>query len=148
MSFLCRTARIGECCCFESGSICDISQQGIFSQRFRSRDQFKGIPLKDDFDRANKIIASVWSLTQTEGASVGESDVAKLLNVTRSRLVQMVRTQSALEHIQSIDDLQSIMELNGTAQATVERRTPEWLEANGAYLDELRVRLSFEDRII
>lgn len=74
-----------------------------------------------------------------EGAAIGGSDAEALLQVAKLHLdfrhstsaPDHHRTRMALEPIQSMDDIRHILGRNGTAQATVEARSADWLEENG-----------------
>jgi hypothetical protein len=52
------------------------------------------------------------------------------------------RTMSALKQVTTLAELGHVMERNGTAEATVERRSTEWLEENGFCQDHLYVNRS------
>jgi hypothetical protein len=97
--------------------------------RFLGRKEYNDVPMREHFEEANDILAAVWSMAFLDGASINEDDDATLLRVIREHLVSRDRhrTRSALGAV----DLQHIVARNGTAQATVGSRSPEWLEENG-----------------
>jgi hypothetical protein len=103
--------------------------------RFLGRKEYNDVPMREHFEEANDILAAVWSMAFLDGASINEDDAATLLRVTREHLISRDRhrhrTRSALEAVTSLNDLQHIVARNGTAQATVGPRSPEWLEENG-----------------
>ncbi len=76
------------------------------------------------------MLASVWSTSQLDGAKLDEKQTIALLNVIKQTIVR-TRTRSALDTIQSFSDLQLAIERNGTAEATMEVRSPEWFEEHG-----------------
>ena len=82
-------------------------------------------------------MSSLWSTwTQWNGSnSVVKNDcsMAILLNLTRQRLVRDVRTQTALSSINSVQDIARVMERNGTALATIEPKSTDWLEKHGEF---------------
>jgi hypothetical protein len=121
------------------GIICIVSTKGTsltrnVLSRWLGRPQFAEVPMKKNFDEAGGILASVWSLLASiEAAAIKEKDISTLLRLIRDRLIDptLIRTKSALNGVQSIDDLQHAFGRNGTARATVQARSPEWLDENG-----------------
>ena len=59
--------------------------------------------------------------------------VEGLLQTIREHVLKIDhhRTRMALSAIQTLDDLRNVLERNGTAAATVEAKSSEWLEENG-----------------
>ena len=76
------------------------------------------------------MIASVWSTSQLEEAKLDSEQTIALLNVIKQSVVG-TRTRAALDTIQSFSDLQLAIERNGTAEATMQIRSPEWFEEHG-----------------
>jgi hypothetical protein len=99
--------------------------------RFLGRPAFDDVPLTEDWHVANLILSSMWSLSNLEGAQLSDKQILELLKVVKERVVDRHRTKMALETVTSIADLNHVLERNGTAQATMEVRTPEWLEEQG-----------------
>ena len=104
--------------------------------RFSQREEFSKVPLSENYQEANKIVSSLWSLTQFDGfgSTLSSDDLSTLLNFTRLKLVKNSRTQSALTRIASFQDLEQVVMLKGSAKATVKPRTTEWLEKHGESL--------------
>jgi hypothetical protein len=50
------------------------------SRRFRNRDDYSDVPLKAHFRRANKVLASIWSMLTLEGASLFHADLVLKAN--------------------------------------------------------------------
>ena len=76
------------------------------------------------------MLASVWSISQLEEAKLDSEQTIALLNVIKQSVVG-TRTRTALDTIQSFSDLQLAIERNGTAEATMDVRSPEWFEEHG-----------------
>lgn len=98
------------------------------SQRFTARAQFEDVPLTSSWKSANDIVASVWSMSQLETQKLEEHEMMGLLDAVKGSLVGDHRTKMALGSVSSIAH---VMERNGTAQATMQKRTPEWFKENG-----------------
>jgi hypothetical protein len=107
--------------------------EALLLLRFLGRKEYNDVPMRQHFEEANDVLAAVWSMAFLDGASINEADTATLLRVIREHLVSRDRhrTQSALGAVTSFGDLKHIVARNGTAQATVGPRSPEWLEENG-----------------
>lgn len=99
--------------------------------RFVQRKQFNDVPLKKHFMHANDILAAIWSLVALDDAAVQGRNIPILLQVIRDRVIDQPRTRSALSSIKTPDDLRHIVGRNGTAQATVEAKSINWLEKYG-----------------
>jgi hypothetical protein len=101
--------------------------------RWLGREHFSAVPLKNNFAEADAILAAVWSLASIEAAAMKEKDIPTLLKLIRDRLIDPthIRTKSALNVVQSFDELQHALERNGTAKSTVQARSSEWLDENG-----------------
>jgi hypothetical protein len=76
------------------------------------------------------MLASVWSTSQLQEAKLDNQQTIGFLNVIKESVVGS-RTRSALDTIQSFSDLQTAIDRNGTAEATMEVRSPEWFEEHG-----------------
>lgn len=111
---------------------------------FRVRDQFADVPLLENFREANGIVASVWALLATGNFSNEEEFISTYLPLMQDHFVDKSnkRTMSALKQVTTLAELGHVMERNGTAEATVERRSTEWLEENGFCQDHLYVNRS------
>ena len=103
--------------------------------RFRSRETFANVPLKGNFEEANTLLASIWSMINLEGASLTEADATLFLSILRERVVKLdrTRTRSALMPVRNSKDLEHVIGRNGTALATVEARSPQWFEDYGTF---------------
>lgn len=109
---------------------------------FRHRAKFANVPQLENFMQANAILASVLALLHTGAIEKDESFVANFLSLIRDHFVETEnkRTLSALSAVQTLDDLRHVLTRNGTAEATVEARSQEWLEANGYCQDHIFVK--------
>lgn len=109
--------------------------------RFLQRKDFDGMPLKDNFHQADNIIALLWSMLTLEGASLQKHHLKLLLEFFQRYLVQNRRTRTALSAIESFEDIQRVFDRNGTAMATIEPRSNDWLEDNGRMFHVLYLSL-------
>jgi hypothetical protein len=100
------------------------------------------VPLEDDYDCVDEIVGSVWSLLNTEGASIDPDTVQDLMATLTNSFVHDIRTQVALKNVADMKGLQHVVARNGTAKATVERRSQEWFDENGYCLDHIYVKNS------
>jgi hypothetical protein len=100
------------------------------------RREFNDVPLKRNFKEADVILASIWSMLGLDGSSLRIEAVNGLLQIIRDQIVRADRhrTRMALAAIQTFDDLARVIDRNGTAEATVEAKTSEWLDNNGALI--------------
>ena len=124
-------------CCWDCGS----SYRPFFSLihflvyfllfRFLQREDFNDVPLKENFHQADQIIALLWSMLTLEGASLQRHHLTRLLEFFQRYLVQNRRTRTALLAMESLEDIQRVFDRNGTAMATIEPRSNDWLEDNG-----------------
>lgn len=67
-------------------------------------------------------------MSQLETQKLEEHEMMGLLDAVKGSLVGDHRTKMALGSVSSIAH---VMERNGTAQATMQKRTPEWFKENG-----------------
>ena len=101
------------------------------NDRFEHREEFKDLPLKRDFAVADRVVSSLWSTTVQKGAQVTDRNVAGLLKVVKETVISHPRPKKALDSFPTMDEVRLAFEKEGTAQTTVDPRTPEWLEENG-----------------
>ena len=66
-----------------------------------------------------------------EGASLQKDTVEEVIKIFQNHVVQGLRTRNVLAAFKSLDDIQHVINRNGTAMATTEPRSNEWLEKNG-----------------
>uniref|UniRef100_A0A7S1GRS0 SET domain-containing protein n=1 Tax=Cyclophora tenuis TaxID=216820 RepID=A0A7S1GRS0_CYCTE len=110
-------------------------------QWFEDRAQFADVPLSNNFIAANRVAASLWQLTALDGGlNAGQTE--DLMSTIRESFVGEHRTKMALSQIEQIDDLKVVLERNGTAQATVKKRSQEWFDKHGQCLDHIYVKAS------
>jgi hypothetical protein len=95
---------------------------------------FSNVPLEENYIQANNLLASIWSLASIHDVGLTEMQWKDLLELTLSDVVVENRTRAALRGVTTLDDLQHIVNLNGTAQSTAEHKTQEWFEAKGKKL--------------
>lgn len=100
------------------------------------------MPLEENFFDVDRIVASVWSLLNLEGASVDEAVIPGLLSTIQRHFVSKHRTKMALNPIQDVAALKALISRNGTAMATTIPRSQEWLETNGYCMDHIYVKES------
>lgn len=108
---------------------------------FRYRPNLKDVPLSENFRRANFVVASIWtflSINQVDDAIIF---FASLLSIIKERFVEKTdaRTSSVFKGINVIQDFYQIIERGGTAEATVQVRSEDWLARNGYCLDHIYV---------
>ena len=108
---------------------------------FHYRPGFKYVPLTENFERANYLVASVWAFLLSSRVNNMTIVVASLLRAIRESFVDNidVRTASVLNDINTFEDLEDIMAGGGTAKATVQVRSHDWLSNNGHCLDHIYV---------
>lgn len=104
---------------------------------FRSRKHLGSVPLSANYLEANRIVASLMSLTFTEGSSLSGEELTALLDLVKTSVVEQEKTSVVLASIKTPEDLRQIMSKNGTAEATVEKKSLEWLEENGYCTDHI-----------
>lgn len=100
-------------------------------RRFTSRTIFKDVALAEHYNQANSLLSSIWSLTSVEGTEFSEIQGQDMLKLAKANLVHEHRTKMALRSITSLDDIQHVINRNGTAQTTVEQRSLDWFEKHG-----------------
>ena len=100
--------------------------------RFRERAQFSDVPLEANYKEANNVVSSIWQLSNIEGG-LDEQETEHLLKTAQSSFVSGHRSRMALNPIDSFAELAHVLNRNGTAQATMERRSQEWFDEHGAY---------------
>ena len=108
---------------------------------FHYRPGFKSVPLSENFERANYVVASFWALLMNTRVNNMTTFVTQLLRVIRESFVDILdlRTGSVLKDINALKDLQHIMARSGTAEASVQVRSDDWLSHNGYCLDHIYV---------
>ena len=107
----------------------------LFPCRFVHRPKFRDVPLKENFNITDDILASVWAMSSIDGASIQSNGTEKLLQVIRESVVPAdhYRTRTAVGAVKTLEDLSHVLNRNGSAAATVEAKSAEWLEENGTY---------------
>ena len=100
-------------------------------RRFTSRTIFRDVALAEHYNQANSLLSSIWSLISVDGTEFSEIQGQDMLKLAKSNLVHEHRTKMALRSITSLDDIQHVINLNGTAQTTVEQRSMDWFEKHG-----------------
>jgi hypothetical protein len=108
---------------------------------FRHRPIFKDVPLAESFRRANHVVASIWAFISINRVNEAAFLSEALLRQVRNNFVDEIdlRTATVLRNINTIEDLQRIIARSGTAEATVEARSDDWLARNGYCLDHIYV---------
>lgn len=101
---------------------------------FTGRVQFNDVPVRKNWLEANRIFASLWSLFGPEYSELNEQEVMSLLDIIKRGLVYEHRTRMALDTVHNMKELIHVIERNGTAQATMQRRSQEWFEKHGMFL--------------
>lgn len=114
---------------------------------FDHRPYLTGVPRSINYKGANSIVASVHGLTFGEEPALDtEEQVSDLLAIARDGIVLHQRTKTIINTIQTLNDVKRIVAVNGTAEATSEKRSLEWLEENGQCLDHIYVKESGIDQ--
>lgn len=101
--------------------------------RFLTRDDFADVPLKINWEEANTVLASIWSMSRLQRAELDAHQTMKFLDLVKNTLIDKHRTLMALESVGSIDDLRRVVARNGAAAATMEIRTQEWFDEHGRF---------------
>lgn len=102
----------------------------MFPFRFVAREgEFGAIAISESYATSDNILSSIWSLTSLDS----EDKVSDMISMVKSTVVKDARTLSALSPIHSSEDLEKAVSRNGTALATMELRSLEWLEENGKF---------------
>lgn len=109
---------------------------------FNRRAHLKHVPLKANYLEANRVVASLFSLSSKKDSGIEAGKIAELLQLVKSDIVDNKKTKQVLESLQSVEDLRLVMSRNGTAEATTERKSPEWLEKNGYCTDHVYSKAS------
>lgn len=108
---------------------------------FRHRKEFQSVPLSENYKRANYMIASLWAYLSINRLADSSAFWQAFLPIILGKIMhpQDLRTMSVLREVQSMEDIQHIMARNGTAEATVQARSKDWLDQNGYCLDHIYV---------
>lgn len=116
---------------------------------FSSRSYLGAIPLSANYNEANQIVASLVSTTRegdanAHGAPGLDADSATdFLSIVKDDVISNGRTKKVLEPYASYQDVRTrILGRNGTAEATTENKSQDWLEENGYCIDNIYSRLS------
>jgi hypothetical protein len=106
------------------------------------RTVFNDVPLSENFQDANRIAASLWSLLNVDGAPLHEAFIPGLIRTIQKHFLIKHRTKMAFNTIGDLDGLKKVIARNGTARATTVARSHEWLETNGYCMDHIYVNRS------
>jgi hypothetical protein len=109
----------------------------LFTFRFLSRPEFGDIAVSYHYKQANNILASIWGMISVGSLPIiRKSEVSDVISFVTRAVIEDQRTLSALKYINGWKDLENVIAKNGTAQATMELRSLDWLEEHGAYLPD------------
>jgi hypothetical protein len=116
---------------------------------FRGREYYLGtIPLSADYDKANDMVASLAGLVSNgtgTTSTLTEDDVQQLMPWLKDDVVVTnvdPAVKVVLQDMETLADLEAILQSNGTTQVTSPRMTIEWLDQHGQCLDHLYTQLS------
>lgn len=115
-------------CCSVVRLISRWSNDDVFPCRFVAREgEFGAIAISESYAASDNILSSIWSLASLNS----EDKVSDMISMVKSTVVKDARSLSALSSIHSSEDLEKAVSRNGTALATMELRSLQWLEENG-----------------
>jgi hypothetical protein len=120
---------------------------------FRGREHYLGtIPLSADYEKANDMVASLAGLVKSNDTgttstctTLTEDDVQQLMTWLKDDVVVTnvdPAVKVVLQDMETLADLEAILQSNGTAQVTSPRMTLDWLDQHGQCLDHLYTQLS------
>jgi len=93
---------------------------------------FGDIAVSTNYAESNGLLASIWALTSVGDEPVLEKDeVFDVMSFAKKNIVNDPRTLSALQKVNTWQDLERVVFRNGTALATMDLRSLEWLEEHG-----------------
>ncbi len=96
--------------------------------------------MSTNYDESNSLLASIWALSLTV---LQKHEIDDVLSFTKKKLLKDPRTLSALKDINDQKDLDRVYTKNGTALASMDFRSLEWLEEFGKFLSlPLRPRVA------
>ena len=110
---------------------------------FSARSYLGMIPLSANYKEANRIVASLVSSTKEGNALVDapglDADSAsEFLSIVKDDVVSNARTRKVLDPYIDYQDVETtVLGRNGTAEATTENKSQEWLEENGYCIDNI-----------
>lgn len=110
----------------------------------KKRPAFQDVPLSNDWEKSNQIMAMLWALTinNDNDSFWKESEIIDFLDLIKQTIFtedDQHRTKVALSTVSSMEELSHVIERNGTAQSTMQVRSQQWLSENGHCLDHVYV---------
>lgn len=103
--------------------------------RFSHRSQFTTVPLSQNYEDANAVVASLIGMSAGTNPTLNEHEVKDFLGIVKKDIVLDERTQNLFTALETLDDVRKVTAANGTAESTSEIRSLEWLEENGKKSD-------------
>ena len=110
---------------------------------FSSRSYLGVIPLSANYKEANRIVASLVSATKDGNAhndapGLDAESASEFLSIIKGDIISNARTRKVLDPYVDYSDVSTrVLERNGTAEATTENKSQEWLEQNGYCIDNI-----------
>jgi hypothetical protein len=99
--------------------------------RFEDRSYFSDVPVTKNWKEVNKLLSSVWMLSNLEGVELTRNQVMSFLDVLKDAVVGEHRTKMALNTVKTYEGFMQVIARNGAAQATFDFKTKDWLKENG-----------------
>ena len=109
---------------------------------FSSRAYLGKVPLSSNYLEANEIVASLVSMSDGPDAGLDEGSATDLLNIVKENIIEEERTRGVLSAYEAFQGTERVIKRNGTAEATTENMSPEWLEENGYCTDNIYAKQS------
>uniref|UniRef100_A0A7S4JNF3 SET domain-containing protein n=1 Tax=Odontella aurita TaxID=265563 RepID=A0A7S4JNF3_9STRA len=109
---------------------------------FQERSYLGKVPLSAHYAEANGVIASLASLQSTDDDALNDREMGQLLEIIKDGVVHNERTRVVLSNLKTAGDIRNILFKNGTAEATTENRSDEWLKTNGYCTDHIYSKAS------
>lgn len=110
---------------------------------FSSRSYLGTIPLSANYNEANQIVASLVSTTKEGDAhddapELDADSASEFLSIIKGDVISNARTRKVLEpYVDFLDVSTRVLGRNGTAEATTENKSQEWLEQYGYCIDNI-----------
>lgn len=107
---------------------------------FSSRSYLGVIPLSANYKEANRIVASLVSATKegNDAPGLDAESASEFLSIIKRDIISNARTRKILDPYVDYSDVSTrVLGRNGTAEATTENKSQEWLEQNGYCIDNI-----------
>jgi hypothetical protein len=89
------------------------------------------VPVTRNWKEVNKLLSSVWKLSNLEGVELAHNQTISFLDVLKEAVVGEHRTKMALNTVKTYENFKKVIARNGAAEATFDFKTKDWLKENG-----------------